>query len=165
MGAGDEWQPHHMYRLYDDAGRLLYAGIARVLCVRLRHHQRHQPWWPTVVYGTSEVFPDWFAAGQAERAAIADEHPEHNRTRALRPDDRSAASALRVPHSFGPRALPETLVDLRGYLAVPVSALGYQLSGLSKTRTGAGSQFPTSPKLGHSGHCHYCADHYTAAPR
>lgn len=154
---GSEWEPHQLYRLFDKAGRLLYVGITWDLRIRLRAHRRRAPWWPAVATGTSEQHPDWFRAGSAERATIAEEHPIHNRSRALRTTDRSAQSALSVPMPSGTRALPQMLLDLRGYLSVPDSAQQSDTSGTSKTRAGArGDGFTDFPKNGHCGHCPAC---------
>jgi predicted GIY-YIG superfamily endonuclease len=156
MIAG-ELRPHHMYRLFDADQRLLYVGVTRDLCRRLREHRKAAPWWADVASATTEVYPNWFAVRQAERATIADENPKHNRDRALRDTDHSARSARRVTKQKGYRALPETPVDLHGYLSVPDSARKSPQPALRARITHARmATNQKNPKIGHCGHCDHC---------
>lgn len=67
-----------VYRLYDRDGDLLYVGCTVRPVVRLRAHQRRQPWWGEV--GGSEVmwFPSIELASRAEAEAVRSERPVYN---------------------------------------------------------------------------------------
>ena len=69
-----------VYRCYDAAERLLYVGISMSLEGRLTKHRR-TAWWPEVAEITVQWFDGREAAKAAERAAIRDEAPLHNRAR------------------------------------------------------------------------------------
>lgn len=155
---GGEFRPHHLYRIRDASGELLYVGISRELCRRLREHQKASPWWLQAASATTEVYPDWRSARQAERATIADEHPAHNKDRALRDTDHSARSARRVTKQKVYRALPETPVDLRGYASVPDSAHVFPEPPHARITRARKETNQQNPKIGHCGHCHWCQD-------
>lgn len=69
---------HVLYRLYDVSGDLLYVGITYALSSRLRHHERHQPWWREVATCTWERWPPGPHLRIAEWQAIRREQPRHN---------------------------------------------------------------------------------------
>lgn len=71
--------PHAVYRLYDDAGDLLYIGLARDIDRRFYNHAFKTPWWDEVASHTAEWFPDRATADAAETAAIRAEKPPFNR--------------------------------------------------------------------------------------
>lgn len=77
-----------VYRLYDADDRLLYVGVSNLAERRLRCHSFKPPtgskWWPAVAYCTLEFFPIYHQALEAERAAIRDERPVHNRRGVVR---------------------------------------------------------------------------------
>lgn len=73
-----EPEPTALYRAYDDAGRLLYVGIARNWGRRWAQHSSRAPWYGEVTRLEVEMHPDRLTAAAAELAAIADEHPIHN---------------------------------------------------------------------------------------
>lgn len=66
-----------MYRLYDDAGTLLYVGSAYDPEVRCAAH-RDKPWWPHVARRSEEWHPTRGHAYAAEMEAIGAEDPRHN---------------------------------------------------------------------------------------
>ena len=69
-----------LYRLFDREGRLLYVGIAFVPEWRLERHNR-RPWGDDINSWTVEWFPTRDAARLAEKVAIRDEVPIHNKSR------------------------------------------------------------------------------------
>lgn len=71
-----------LYRLYDEAGTLLYVGQSIDWARRLGQHRAQQPWWDEVRRVEIERLPlDQLA--DAERAAIRAEEPLHNLVRYL----------------------------------------------------------------------------------
>lgn len=71
-----------LYRLYDEAGGLLYVGITKSVQRRWTEHETTKSWWPEVTAATLEHYPTREAALEAERAAIIAERPRHNVTHA-----------------------------------------------------------------------------------
>lgn len=69
-----------LYRLYDEAGTLLYVGITNNPAVRWRQHALRQWWWPEVATRSIEWFADRESAGLAEKAEIQGKHPPYNRS-------------------------------------------------------------------------------------
>jgi prevent-host-death family protein len=83
-----------LYRLYDEAGTLLYIGISHQPEVRFEQHSKLKEWWPQVVRREVEWFDDRPSAATAEAAAIRSEDPEHNGTYSPRRDRRSIRDAV-----------------------------------------------------------------------
>jgi DNA-directed RNA polymerase specialized sigma24 family protein len=71
---------HHVYRLYADAGALLYVGNTMHPHQRLNAHRKNQPWWPEVRRIIVFEYPDYSSGVSAEAAAIASEKPRYNQT-------------------------------------------------------------------------------------
>ena len=67
-----------LYRLFDEAGQLLYVGIAVEPRVRWGVHAREKTWWPQVARRDVEWLPDRVSAEAAEVAAIVSEAPRYN---------------------------------------------------------------------------------------
>lgn len=67
-----------LYRLYDNADRLLYVGTSADAQTRWEQHAREKLWWSSVARATVEWHPDRTTAMTAERAAIKAEAPLHN---------------------------------------------------------------------------------------
>lgn len=67
-----------LYRLFNSADELLYAGITLDPSVRFRAHFG-RTWWPEVVKSTLEWWPSLEAAAAAEKRVIETERPIHNR--------------------------------------------------------------------------------------
>jgi len=67
-----------LYRLYDDADRLLYVGISRNPDVRWGQHSISKAWWSDVAHRTVEWHDTRIDAETAERNAIRAERPQHN---------------------------------------------------------------------------------------
>lgn len=67
-----------LYRLFGEAGELLYVGISHVPEFRFYDHARLKEWWPEVREKSIEWFDSRDEALAAERTAIAAEHPRYN---------------------------------------------------------------------------------------
>ena len=81
MGIGMSINPNAptvLYRFFDDAGQLLYVGIARNPIQRLFQHNDDKPWAGDITTITLERFPTRIAAREAEIAAIMNEGAIHN---------------------------------------------------------------------------------------
>jgi predicted GIY-YIG superfamily endonuclease len=68
-----------LYRLYDDAGQLLYIGITRNPKWRWHKHASHSPWWPQVQRREIVWHDSRPQARAAEIEAIGTERPAHNK--------------------------------------------------------------------------------------
>lgn len=68
-----------LYRLYDAHGRLLYIGITHELEQRWSTHASTKAWWSKVVRKTIEWHENRGLAEAAEKTAIREERPMHNR--------------------------------------------------------------------------------------
>lgn len=75
-----------LYRLYDQAGVLLYVGISMSAMVRQSHHKGQKAWWPEVARIEIISFDRREDALEAERNAIFQERPIHNKHHAPKPD-------------------------------------------------------------------------------
>lgn len=69
-----------LYRLYDNAGELLYIGIAEHWPSRMKQHAREKAWWDDVANVRLEKHDHRALAEAAEVAAIKAETPRHNVT-------------------------------------------------------------------------------------
>lgn len=95
-------RPAAVYRLYDEAGRLLYIGSAYDPKERCKAH-RSRSWWPDVTHREEEWHDSRVGAYIAELEAIRTEEPPHNlmgTSRYVCPDTpgvrrRNALNALR----------------------------------------------------------------------
>jgi hypothetical protein len=76
--AWREQQPTALYRLYDEAGVLLYVGITYDVAERWRHHRRNKAWWPQAVHKQLVWFDTRREAAAAEDHAIVTGNPLHN---------------------------------------------------------------------------------------
>lgn len=68
-----------LYRIYDEAGALLYIGITRDFGMRWQKHAAQQPWWPQVKRQVVDWYDSRPEARKAEIAAIGAEQPKHNK--------------------------------------------------------------------------------------
>lgn len=75
-----------LYRLFDEAGVLLYIGISHQPDTRFEQHSKAKEWWPQVARREVQWFDDRPSAAAAEAAAIRSEDPEHNGTYSPRRD-------------------------------------------------------------------------------
>jgi predicted GIY-YIG superfamily endonuclease len=73
----DTERPAAVYRLYDEAGTLLYIGSAYDPEKRCKRH-RDKPWWPQVARRKDEWHEGRSPAYLAEMKAIAAEDPRFN---------------------------------------------------------------------------------------
>lgn len=83
-----------LYRLYDEAGVLLYIGISHQPDVRFEQHSKVKEWWPQVVRREVEWFDDRPSAAASEADAIRSEDPEHNGTYSPRRDRHTVRDAV-----------------------------------------------------------------------
>lgn len=74
-----------LYRHFDEYGVLLYVGISINPLVRSESHKHLAPWFAAVRRIEIEVFPDMAEAREAERLAVQNEKPLHNKLLQLRP--------------------------------------------------------------------------------
>lgn len=79
--------PAHVYRCYDNSGRLIYIGATCYLFRRLEQHRRSSWWSPQVAKVRAKVYRTWELALLNERAAIVRERPRWN-TALMRADRR-----------------------------------------------------------------------------
>lgn len=70
--------PTVLYRLYDHADELLYIGATGNLKQRRYWHRTMTPWGAEIARIETETFPTRAAALDAEKRAIAAEHPRYN---------------------------------------------------------------------------------------
>lgn len=88
-------QQHVLYRFFNAADELLYVGITNNPGRRFDQHGDTKPWWTEVANIRMEVHPDRAAVLEAERHAVATEHPKHN----VRLRERPCASPGRRPRT------------------------------------------------------------------
>lgn len=70
---------HYVYRLWDEAGELLYVGISKTLTNRLMQHDSNQPWAHEIASVTGKRYATREKARAAEIDAIQTEHPRYNK--------------------------------------------------------------------------------------
>jgi hypothetical protein len=70
--------PCAVYRLFNQAGELLYIGMASNALARIGAH-RATAWFRSVIRIELQWFPNRNAAETAEKTAIAEETPQHNK--------------------------------------------------------------------------------------
>lgn len=68
-----------LYRLFDDADRLLYIGVSHKPDVRWGQHSEEKEWWPQVERRAVEWHDTRGSAERAELAAILGEEPLYNK--------------------------------------------------------------------------------------
>lgn len=68
----------HLYRHFDDAGKLLYVGISLNAAARLSQHMRAARWKGRIARVEIETHPSRTAALRAEAEAIVAERPPFN---------------------------------------------------------------------------------------
>lgn len=68
-----------LYRLFNEAGDLLYIGISQTPFSRWKQHRRTAPWMEEVTTFKTERFRTREEVAAAEKAAILFEHPLYNR--------------------------------------------------------------------------------------
>lgn len=68
-----------LYRHFDKQGRLLYVGISLGVLHRTSRHKAGSSWFDQIATITLEHFPNKANASAAEKRAIRDECPAHNR--------------------------------------------------------------------------------------
>lgn len=78
-----------LYRVYDEAGTLLYIGISHQPDVRFEQHAKLKEWWPRVARREVQWFDDRPTAAKAEESAVRTEDPEFNSIFSPRVDRRT----------------------------------------------------------------------------
>lgn len=73
-------RPTAVYRLYDEAGHLLYIGMSNDPVRRWREHRKEMFWWREVERHERTWYASARLADQAERAAIIMENPRYNKS-------------------------------------------------------------------------------------
>lgn len=88
-----------LYRVYDQAGQLLYVGISKNALKRFGEHSMSQPWWGDGTTVKMQHYPTRAEALAAEEAAIKSERPAHNKTfnRESRETSRETAKRRGIP--------------------------------------------------------------------
>lgn len=83
MAKPHQDKPTALYRLYDAEGSLLYIGITYDLSKRWTSHSYEKTWWHLVTRKEHQWFEDRTQAEEAEKAAVAAEHPRYDATHRL----------------------------------------------------------------------------------
>lgn len=87
-----------LYRIWGEAGQLLYIGISNDFGRRWKEHAKQQPWWAEMRrLAVDEWLDSRKAAQQAEEAAIKAEGPKYNKRHAAAPGPQPET------RSIGPR--------------------------------------------------------------
>lgn len=68
---------HALYRMFDERGELLYAGLSTDPPRRIFGHKGDE-WWVLVHSITIEWYPDLPSLEEAEKFAILNENPKYN---------------------------------------------------------------------------------------
>lgn len=68
----------YVYRLFDDAGRLIYIGSTMEPEGRVEHHRKNMWWGPQIKRMSFKVYPDRQSGIEAEAHAIRTENPRWN---------------------------------------------------------------------------------------
>lgn len=76
-----------LYRHYASDGTLLYVGASLRVLDRLQEHKSRSSWYDLVLNIRLERHPSIDAAKEAERIAIRDEHPVHNKKSGMKPSN------------------------------------------------------------------------------
>lgn len=109
-----------LYRFFDSAGTLLYAGNTRNLAARLGQHESEKAWWGEVDMITVERFDDLESVRAAEQAAIDDGAPIHNQVRAL---GKTPITGFRIPEDVKAAAVERATREGKTLTDVVVEAL------------------------------------------
>lgn len=96
-----------LYRHFDAKGVLLYVGVAQYIGARNGAHASQSPWFKDVAATKTQDFESRYEALQAERKAILEEHPLHNRQ-----GTKKSINESRVQRYIGVEVPPETKAAL-----------------------------------------------------
>ena len=97
-----------LYRLYDNAGELLYIGIAEHWPTRMTQHARDKVWFKDVADVKIIEYETREQAERAECKAIKNEHPLHNVVHAIQGADRTRRPPEPVLHRRSPTNFDHT---------------------------------------------------------
>ena len=78
LPAHEDMESQVLYRMFDDAGELLYVGVSKSALRRMAEHLETKPWINQVANTTFEHYPTRHAVLTAERKAIRNELPRYN---------------------------------------------------------------------------------------
>jgi hypothetical protein len=101
---------HAVYRLFDEAGCLLYVGMSGRTGRRFDDHAIKN-WWPLVRTVTLEWHDTAAQAALAERYAINTEHPRYNKARPRLPKKPPKRARRPAARKLEPPAKPRRLLD------------------------------------------------------
>lgn len=153
---GSEWEPHHLYRIHDHTGTLLYIGITWDLCTRMRAHTK-AAWWPRLGTITLEQHPHYIAARKAEKNAIQAEGPIHNR------DHNKQGQKGTVRDSTKNATVPEKVAETSGKTTQGTVRDSFsRVPDTSKNAHTRKGSYPNVVPIGplplprHLGHCENC---------
>lgn len=76
---------NQLYRHFDADGQLLYVGISFSAVYRLSQHRDSSNWYERIAKVTIENFPSRQEVVEAERRAITEENPIHNKVHRPKP--------------------------------------------------------------------------------
>lgn len=96
---------HFVYRVFDDAGRLLYVGCTMRPRARLADHRASYAKWLDRAASVRMVGPtDYATARQWEREALRDEYPAYGNTPQRQSADRRSGAWIerRIAEALGP---------------------------------------------------------------
>lgn len=85
LERANERRDYCLYRHFDAAGRLLYVGQSLSVLTRVSDH-RKSPWFREIATIKIERFPTKAALDEAEKSAIRNEMPPHNKYHRPRDD-------------------------------------------------------------------------------
>ena len=123
-GPNPEHDRTCLYRHFDCEGKLLYVGVSLHVLSRLSAHARISPWFHRIAHVHIEHFDSRKEALAAERAAIAEEHPECNivlqRSKSARRDRHAELSAQRLTERVAEFAPIYSLKEAATALKMPL---------------------------------------------
>ena len=105
---------HYLYRHFDVKGILLYVGISHHAVLRTAAHKNNSMWFPEIARIEITNYPSKEDAARAERAAIIEEKPIHNKKSGPRKTNRKGGDFKfneRMHEQASPRA--QRIIALR----------------------------------------------------
>lgn len=117
-----------LYRHWNNGGRLLYVGVSHDAIKRLAQHEADKEWQSEIARVTIDTYPTREAAEQAEREAVRNENPLHNRI-CFRPKNEIGLPQPRTSYrgfwkNLSQEGKAEHLAKLRGCGPVQSNSIG-----------------------------------------
>lgn len=78
LAMNPDTSPCTVYRMFDEAGYLLYVGISMRVMERLSAHRAGKSWWTEIARIDMHHYRNRWVARIVERNAIAKENPRYN---------------------------------------------------------------------------------------